>query len=320
MLLGKRLQPEERENGTPVSRSISKKPCFGVLNGFEPVRQEEDFDTEFLDVAGTSYEYGLVSEFSTSQNLQCASSQLPPRCDGATTPEMRKVISASSTFSSQQQPEETGSFLQLPEDLILHILSNLSAVELIGVMSVSKNLNGLCHKEYLWRRLTLLDYRRDLIFFQSNCSLLLFLTGWKGFYRAISTMRIDLEFLTGPRSPNIQTIPKRSIAIGRSRSNDVCILQDEMISRRHAVISFHHNRLWIRDVGGINGTFLNDSCLSQFVDIPLHLGDIIEIGASSFAIRPHITIDLPKKFELHSVVTDSTIASPMPQISTDFLG
>lgn len=243
MLLGKRLQQEDRDNGTPVSVSLSKRPCFSqkhFSDGFEPLRQEEElFDEEISDVgAGCDIEREYICS-------RCVSPQIVTRCVSPCTPNRRPICNSGPATILPSQQEENGdaTLLQLPEDLVLHILSFLSAPDLVRVMAVSKPVSGLCHKEYLWRRLTLLDYRRDLIFFQANCSLLLFLTGWKGFYRAISTMRIDLEFLTGPRSPSIQTIPKRSVSIGRSRSNDVCVLQDEMISRRHAVISFHHNRL-----------------------------------------------------------------------------
>ena len=45
--------------------------------------------------------------------------------------------------------------------------------------------------------------------------------------------------------------------IGRSRQNNICILQDEMVSRKHAKISKSGFHYLIHDVGSINGTFVN---------------------------------------------------------------
>ena len=45
--------------------------------------------------------------------------------------------------------------------------------------------------------------------------------------------------------------------IGRSRQNDICILQDEMVSRKHGKILFNAHSYWLQDLGSINGTFVN---------------------------------------------------------------
>jgi pSer/pThr/pTyr-binding forkhead associated (FHA) protein len=54
--------------------------------------------------------------------------------------------------------------------------------------------------------------------------------------------------------------------IGRSRQNNICILQDEMVSRKHAKISKGAYHYMIHDVGSINGTFVNQVSLHGLLD------------------------------------------------------
>ncbi len=46
-------------------------------------------------------------------------------------------------------------------------------------------------------------------------------------------------------------------AIGRSRQNNICILQDEMVSRKHGKIIPQARAYMLQDLGSINGTFIN---------------------------------------------------------------
>jgi len=70
--------------------------------------------------------------------------------------------------------------------------------------------------------------------------------------------------------------------IGRSRQNNICILQDEMVSRKHAKISKSGYNYLIHDVGSINGTFVNQKQLTKFVDQRLHFGD--QVVAASVCV------------------------------------
>lgn len=47
------------------------------------------------------------------------------------------------------------------------------------------------------------------------------------------------------------------IVVGRDPSCDLAA-PDEMVSARHARLSFHHNQWWVEDLQSTNGTFLND--------------------------------------------------------------
>lgn len=64
--------------------------------------------------------------------------------------------------------------------------------------------------------------------------------------------------------------------IGRSRQNDICILQDEMVSRKHGKIIPKARRYMLQDLGSINGTFINTVWFpcplrARVVPLALHL-------------------------------------------------
>lgn len=58
-----------------------------------------------------------------------------------------------------------------------------------------------------------------------------------------------------------------------------------MVSRKHAEIVFHDAQYWVRDLGGINGTFLDANLLPQHVDCPLRPGSTVSLGSSSFVFQ-----------------------------------
>ncbi|HEX7395100.1 MAG TPA: FHA domain-containing protein [Anaerolineaceae bacterium] len=47
------------------------------------------------------------------------------------------------------------------------------------------------------------------------------------------------------------------IVAGRDPACDL-VVPDEMVSARHARLSYHHNQWWVEDLQSTNGTFLND--------------------------------------------------------------
>ena len=58
----------------------------------------------------------------------------------------------------------------------------------------------------------------------------------------------------------------KEIRIGRSLENECCLLkQDEkhLVSRQHAIIHIHGERVWIEDMGSANGTFVNGIRVEQ---------------------------------------------------------
>src|SRR5262245_16253265 len=70
--------------------------------------------------------------------------------------------------------------------------------------------------------------------------------------------------------------------IGKGHLNDV-ILADASVSSSHAKINFTNNEYTISDLGSRNGTYLNDSRLTQ--PRALHHGDLIKMGHCTLTFR-----------------------------------
>jgi hypothetical protein len=69
------------------------------------------------------------------------------------------------------------------------------------------------------------------------------------------------------------------VAIGSAPGNDL-VVGDPTVSRRHATIARHHNRVRLTDLGATNGTYVNGSRISKPVD--LNDGDQLRFGAAIF--------------------------------------
>ena len=69
------------------------------------------------------------------------------------------------------------------------------------------------------------------------------------------------------------------LRLGRDPNNEL-VLADDGVSRRHARIEKHSDRLVLMDVGSTNGTLLNDAELSGIAE--LHTGDRIQVGSTIF--------------------------------------
>lgn len=70
-----------------------------------------------------------------------------------------------------------------------------------------------------------------------------------------------------------------SAVIGRSSSADIHIEQ-ESISRSHAMVRITDTQVLVQDLGSTNGTFVNDEPLVG--ERPLHNGDLIKTGRTIF--------------------------------------
>ncbi len=61
---------------------------------------------------------------------------------------------------------------------------------------------------------------------------------------------------------------------GRHRDSDI-FLDDVTVSRRHAEFYRHGDRFTVRDVGSLNGTYVNQERIEE---APLNGGDEVQIG------------------------------------------
>ncbi len=69
---------------------------------------------------------------------------------------------------------------------------------------------------------------------------------------------------------------------GRSTGSDI-FLDDVTVSRRHAEFVREGSTFWVRDVGSLNGTYVNRQRIDQVV---LHAGDEVQIGKFRMTFHP----------------------------------
>jgi two-component system nitrogen regulation sensor histidine kinase GlnL len=87
-----------------------------------------------------------------------------------------------------------------------------------------------------------------------------------------------LVYLSGPHKGARVRVDRPRVTIGRERSNDVP-LEDENASRRHAELVLREGSHYVRDLHSTNGTFVNGTLASD--EVKVSSGDTIVIGDSS---------------------------------------
>ena len=113
-----------------------------------------------------------------------------------------------------------------------------------------------------------------------------------------------LEFLNGPREGELLRLEKALIKIGSAPENDI-VIDDDVVSRFHAEIRIAENgESWIRDLGSLNGTFVNGDKLARQERM---LMDSDEIAVAFFDLRfldrnvPHTRSQIGKKILIMGV-------------------
>jgi hypothetical protein len=101
----------------------------------------------------------------------------------------------------------------------------------------------------------------------------------------VSTQRIPPIMISWV-NPNGETINQQfstpEITIGRDPACEV-VVSDEMVSARHARLSYHSNQWWVEDLQSTNGTFLNDE--RAYTATVLIDGDELHCGMLYFQIK-----------------------------------
>ncbi|HSI03846.1 MAG TPA: sigma 54-interacting transcriptional regulator, partial [Myxococcota bacterium] len=75
------------------------------------------------------------------------------------------------------------------------------------------------------------------------------------------------------------------LVIGRSAEADVRV-DHESLSRKHAVLSVKASVLAIRDLESANGTKVRGKRIDAGVDVPLRVGELVELGGVALVVRP----------------------------------
>jgi hypothetical protein len=75
----------------------------------------------------------------------------------------------------------------------------------------------------------------------------------------------------------------RPVRIGRGQQGEV-VLPERVISRRHCEARWDGCRVWVRDLGSTNGTYLNSDCFHDGIRLDgpegvfLRLGEVLHLG------------------------------------------
>lgn len=75
------------------------------------------------------------------------------------------------------------------------------------------------------------------------------------------------------------------ITIGRSRANNICLDDDNLASRDHAMIQKIKDSYFITDLNSTNGTMVNDKVIPKGKYIRIHTKDVIRVGRTELTIK-----------------------------------
>lgn len=100
-----------------------------------------------------------------------------------------------------------------------------------------------------------------------------------------------LEIVTGPKQGSWFTLThQKEVSIGRANVNSI-VLEDNSVSRSHAVIHELEGKYFVKDVGSRNGTFVNEKKIQE--DFQLKQGDLVKVGIYTLRFLKEVTADLP---------------------------
>jgi sigma-B regulation protein RsbU (phosphoserine phosphatase) len=108
---------------------------------------------------------------------------------------------------------------------------------------------------------------------------------------------------------------KRTLRIGRLPESEI-LIDEPVVSRRHAEIYRSEDRYYLRDAGSRNGTFLNGKRILQAAE--LSPGDTVTVGNSRIVYEPSERLSLLKEAEVvqpTSSVSLSTPSTPRPRMA-----
>lgn len=105
-----------------------------------------------------------------------------------------------------------------------------------------------------------------------------------------------LEIINGPKQGSWFTLThQKEVSLGRANVNSI-VLEDNSVSRSHAVIHELEGKFFVKDVGSRNGTFVNDKKIQE--DFQLKQGDMMKVGIYTLRFLKEASDDLPVQEEV----------------------
>jgi eukaryotic-like serine/threonine-protein kinase len=102
-------------------------------------------------------------------------------------------------------------------------------------------------------------------------------------------MRVTLRVLSGPHIGRTFTFDQHdTFLIGRAETAHLCLPEDRFFSRHHCLLEIAPPRVFLRDLGSTNGTFVNGQRVHEAY---LSSGDKIQGGQTVLAVE--VTVDQP---------------------------
>jgi putative peptide zinc metalloprotease protein len=107
-----------------------------------------------------------------------------------------------------------------------------------------------------------------------------------------------LEFLGGPEDGRIVHLSGDRVTVGRREDNDVHILSDTALSRRHAFIYRKDNQFWIEDRKSSFGTWVDGERVPVETAAPMRDGSLIRLARTTMLFH----LGEPEEIELRKMV------------------
>jgi Domain of unknown function (DUF4123)/FHA domain len=120
-------------------------------------------------------------------------------------------------------------------------------------------------------------------------------------------MHIVLEIVLGPfAGKKLELWEGQSIRVGRTTRADFVIPHDHFMSSLHFSVSLQTETCVLRDLGSVNGTFLNRNRIQEAM---LKQGDMVLAGETSFSVSVQAVTDLAQTRGLRTGVAPASTAS-----------
>jgi pSer/pThr/pTyr-binding forkhead associated (FHA) protein len=100
------------------------------------------------------------------------------------------------------------------------------------------------------------------------------------FAEYVKSWQVAVVTLSGEAAGSEYLLEEREVGVGRAPENRIAI-DDQAMSKAHAVFEFSDNGYRIRDLGSMNGTLLNGS---EIRVAELKHGDRIQMGEHTFQV------------------------------------